>query len=243
VRRPRPLLAAIVAAVALAGCSPDNNAVEDGRRKPLKVAHALGETRVPYHGERPVALDPSALETALAVGVRPAGATVWPPGRRPPAYLRGAARGVDTVGTVSRPDLDAVTELEPDVIIASKRYQRRLYPRLERIAPTVMGGVPISQWKSDVRFHGEALGRSDRAEALLTDYDRRAARVRRALDRAGARSARLPGSLAGALSPAFAAGVMRDVGLRPRAVTVEGRYGGILAARALLRALARGAES
>jgi ABC-type Fe3+-citrate transport system substrate-binding protein len=38
------------------------------------------------------------------------------------------------------------------------------------------------QWKLNVRLVGEALGRTNDAEALLTDYDRRVAEVRRAVE-------------------------------------------------------------
>jgi ABC-type Fe3+-hydroxamate transport system substrate-binding protein len=234
------ILAVVLAALALGGCS-DDAGVSSKKPRPLKVAHALGETRVPFHSKRPVMLDPSALETSLALGLTARGSTAWSRDGRFPDYLPAAARRVTRLGRPERVDLKQVVALNPDVIIGNKLYhQASLYRRLKRIAPTVMGGIPLSGWKSDVRFHGESLGRTDAAEKLLIDYDRRAARVRRALARTHPRSVRLPRSLAAELSPDFLANVLQDVGVRTSTPRASGRNGGILAARRVLEALRRG---
>jgi iron-siderophore transport system substrate-binding protein len=235
------ILGVVLAALTLGGCS-DDGGVSAKKPRPLKVAHALGETRVPFHSERPLMLDPSALETSLALGLTARASTAWSRDGSFPDYLPGAARGVTRLGSPERVDIQEVVTLNPDVIIGNKLYpqQARLYRRLKRVAPTVMGGIPLSGWKSDLRFHGESLGRTDAAEALLTDYDRRVARVRRALRRTHTRSVRLPRSLAAELSPDFLANVLTDVGVRASTPRASGDNGGILAARQVLAALRRG---
>ena len=236
------LLAAL--ALALLGCSADgNSATTTGKRKPLKVQHAMGETRVPFRAARPATLEPSALETALAIGVRPV-ASATPSGRFP-AYLRARVRGVENLGEARDPDARRLPLLDPDVVIGNELYdaQRRLYARLAEEVPTVMSGIPISEWKADVRFFGEALGRGDDAERLLNDYDRRAARARRTVRSEGLTTRRaldaLPAPLARELSPDFLASVFRDVGLAAPATAGGGRAGGLLAARDVLDALSR----
>ena len=52
----------------------------------LKVAHAAGETRVPAQAERVVALSAGALDTALALGLKPKG-----PLRSPMAIFRATS--------------------------------------------------------------------------------------------------------------------------------------------------------
>jgi ABC-type Fe3+-hydroxamate transport system substrate-binding protein len=241
---PRALLAGL--ALLLAGCSlgEEEQPTDPLKRKPLKVQHALGETRVPFLSDRPVTLDPAALETALALGVTPLGSASFSTDGRFPAYLGDAVAGVKPLGPVGRPDVDAVRRIEPDVIIASQRYQRSLYDRLTEIAATVMGGVPLSEWKSDVRFFGEALGRSRGGERLLIDWDRRAARVRRAVAGSGLARVELAAALARALDPDFVASVLADVGLPGSAAArARGRGGGIIAARRVLRAIERSVRS
>jgi iron complex transport system substrate-binding protein len=239
----RALLALLV--VLLAGCSlgEEEQPSDPTKRKPLKVQHALGETRVPFLSDRPVTLDPAALETALALGVAPLGSASFSTDGRFPAYLGDAVAGVEPLGPVDRPDSDAVRRIDPDVIIGSERYQRRLYRRLTEIAPTVMSGVPLIEWKSDVRFFGEALGRSSGSERLLIDWDRRAARTRRAIAASRPASIELGPDLARALDPDLLASVLADVGLPSSAAKASGRGGGIIAARRVLLAIERSART
>jgi ABC-type Fe3+-hydroxamate transport system substrate-binding protein len=231
--------------LALAGCSlgDEEQPSDPTKRKPLKVQHALGETRVPFLSDRPVTLDPAALETALALGAAPLGSASFSTDGRFPTYLGDAVAGVEQLGPVDTPDVAHVQRLEPDVIIASERYQRPLYDRLSEIAATVMGGVPLSEWKSDVRFFGEALGRSRGGERLLIDWDRRVAHTRRVLADTRVERVELGPELARALDPDFVASVLRDVGLPPSAARPSGRGGGIIAARRVLLAVERSARS
>ena len=105
----------------------------------------------------------------------------------------------------------------------------------------MLGGVPLSEWKSDVRFFGEALGRSRGGERLLIDWDRRAARARRAVAGSAVRSVELGPELARSLDPGFVEDVLADVGLPPSAARASGRGGGIIAARRVLEAVERSA--
>lgn len=227
-------------ALGAGGCSIAEDPPSPTKRKPLKVAHAMGERRVPYLSERPATIDPAALEAALALRVRPAAASGPRRDGSAPAYL-GSLAGIELVGPPERVDLAALARIDPDVIIANKRPHARIFKRLDAIAPTVMSGVPLSEWKADLRFFGEALGRTDGAERLLIAYDSRVARVRDALAVAEPGQIRVPRSLTRELSPAFAGDVLEDVGLPVSAVAVSGRAGGIVSARRLLDALERSA--
>jgi iron complex transport system substrate-binding protein len=220
VRRPAlMLLAAFVAVVA--GCQESGFDERRETAKPLKVQHALGEAKVPGQAERPMTLTTDALDDTLALGVRPVRAAL--PGGRLPAYLRSRARGVEVVPEVTTLDLAAIEAAQPDLILGSAAAQRGLYNDLRQIAPTVMtekGGV---QWKLNARLHGEALGRTNDAERLLIDYDRRSTRLSRRL---GERVADTEASVVLVTPPevrmagleSFPGSVLGDLGLsRPRA--------------------------
>jgi iron complex transport system substrate-binding protein len=239
-----PVWLLILLLVPLAGCqlAEDEQPADPSKRKPLKVQHAMGERRVPFLADRPVTLDPSALEAALALGVTPAGSTSWLPGGRFPSYIPAReVEGVEPLGSPEDVDVAAVAALRPDVVIGNQAYQEGVHSELDELVPTVMSGVPISEWKSDLRFFGESLGRGTGAERLLLDYDRRVAHAREAVSHADGVSA--PRSLTRQLDPAFVRDVLDDLGLPPDAVEGGGRGGGILAARALIAAIERSAES
>jgi iron complex transport system substrate-binding protein len=124
------------------------------------------------------------------------------------------------VPEVTALDLAALEAAEPDLILGSAARQARLYNRLRQFAPTVMTDAGGVGWKLNVRLHGEALGRTNDAEALLIDYDRRAGRLRRKLGPRGRTTevsvvhvTRREVRLAGLES--FPGSVVGDLGLSP----------------------------
>jgi iron complex transport system substrate-binding protein len=185
VRGPTLILLAAIAATA-AGCQESGFDERKETAEPLKVQHALGETKVPGQAERPVTLTTAALDDSLALGVTPVRAAL--PRERVPAYLRSKASGVEVIGPVSGRDLGAIEAADPDVIVGSDAAQGRLYDDLRRVAPTVMlDGVGV-RWKLDLRLQGEALGRTNDAERLLIDYDRRSGRLEERLGKDAGRT-------------------------------------------------------
>lgn len=233
-------LVILLFALLLAGCSlTEDQPTDPDKRRPLKVQHARGETRVPYLSDRPVTTDPAALETALALGVKPLGSTSWQRDGRQPGYLRAQTAGVENLGFALAPNVAAISRLDPDVVIGNDLSQKRYYDRLEEIAPTVFSGVPLTQWKADVRFFGEALGRSDQGERLLIDWDRRVARVNRQLGSERPATITLPPDLRRSLDRAFVDSVIEQVGFQAGDALAIGNGGGIIAARRILDVVRR----
>jgi iron complex transport system substrate-binding protein len=243
---PRVLLPLLATLALLAlGCQESGFDENKETSKPLKVQHALGETKVPGQAQEPLTLTVDALDDTLALKIHPVRAAV--PHARPPAYLSEAGRGVSLMRPVTASDLAAVDAVHPDLILGSAERQGKLYEDLSRIAPTVMTDGGGGQWKLNLRLLGEALGRTNDAEQLLTDYDREAAEARRAIPgRPTVAVARMTADgLRYAPRDSFAGTILADAGVKqvrgPGAdLTVRGDVqvwwgaGGALAARAAL---------
>ena len=244
-----PLATALIALAALAGCSMTEKEKPESESS-LKLAHAAGRTRVPARAERVVALTPDALDTALALGVKPVGGATAPDGRFP-GYLGRRTAGIERTGTYPKPFLNAVEYVGPDLILGEKDLQGRLYRRLEAIASTVMAADHGHSWEVNTRLFGEAMGRTDQAERLLTRYDRLGERVRGRLDRLGDLEVSvvrvLPTGVRAAGARSFAGTVIGDAGLgRPRAQGAERdairpRAPGVLDGDVILLSVAPGA--
>ncbi len=149
------------------------------------VAHAMGETEVPGAPTRVVVLDSSFLDASIALGLPPIAATEGVAGSGLPAYLGDAAAGIELVGLTTEPNLEQIAALQPDLILGAKVRHEALYDQLSQIAPTVFSESSGTDWKSQVTLTGDALNRSTDAEALLAEFDERAASVGEEIGAAG----------------------------------------------------------
>ncbi|HEV2875581.1 MAG TPA: ABC transporter substrate-binding protein [Thermoleophilaceae bacterium] len=170
------LLLAAVGAFAL-GCQESGFDERKETARPLKVQHVKGESKVPGQAERVATLTLDTLDATLALGLRPVAAVV--PGDSLPGYLRRPAAGVETIRPLAAGELGALRKAKPDLIVGR---QAALFEGLSLIAPTVIVEPGSGRWKLNLRLMGEALGRTNDAEALLTDYDRRVAGARGAVE-------------------------------------------------------------
>lgn len=169
------LSASVCALLLLSGCAAAD-APADGDTAPETsgthdVEHARGTTAVPDDPQRVVTLEPLELDTAVAVGIEPVGAAVASNVTGAPAYLE--ADGVEPVGTVPEPDLEAIAALKPDLILGTEARHSELYEQLSAIAPTVFIETQADPWRDNALLIGEALGREDEVGDLLAAVDER----------------------------------------------------------------------
>ena len=231
------ILIAVALVGALTGCQESGFDESKETQRPLKVQDAMNPlegTKVPGKAERPATLTADTLGDAIALGVDPVVASDVPD------YMRVEAAGIRVVKDT---DIDGIRAATPDVILATKDGQGDEFSELSKIAPTIM--TDEDDWKLNLREHGEALGRTNDAEQLLTDWDNRLARVK---SRIGDRELSVhlsDGAKAGPVGKA----VLGDLGLssrtdgenvlRLRAGEEWTGAGGLLGARAVLEDVAR----
>ncbi|GAA2539402.1 ABC transporter substrate-binding protein [Pseudonocardia hydrocarbonoxydans] len=170
VRRPlTAVTAAVLITAAMAACGGPGAAPSpaDGTRT---VTHAMGTAEIAGTPERVVVLDTGELDTVLALGVTPAGAVAADATGTLQSYLGDRLDGVEQVGTIQQPDLEAIAALAPDLILTNKSRHEDIYDRLDAIAPTVMAERVGVAWRENVALAGEALGRVAEADAAMAEY-------------------------------------------------------------------------
>ena len=135
---------------------------------------AFGEVKLAGTPQRVVTLSENALDVALAVGVKPLGSVATRGGSDVSAYLKDKAGDIRIVGTARETNLESVFALQPDLILAAPELTRDQYQKLSLIAPTL---VPKSNsfddWRHNVEFYGQALGKRREAEAAIAAVDAR----------------------------------------------------------------------
>ena len=218
-------LALLAALVALAGCGGDDEG--GGGAEARTVEHAMGSTDVAGTPERVVVLDTGELDSAIALGVTPVGAVEAITGEGFPDYLAEAAEGVEIVGSIEQPDLEAIAALEPDLILSSKVRHEAIYDQLSEIAPTVVTEDVGVAWKENFPLHAEALGRAEEGERLTGEYEAQVAAFKEEM---GAELAETEVSVVRSvgdevrvyLNANFIGTVLKDLGLpRPAAQDVD----------------------
>ncbi|MEU2759490.1 iron-siderophore ABC transporter substrate-binding protein [Streptomyces sp. NPDC007027] len=186
--RPRALAAVsltTVAALTLAACGSsggsgsDSAPASDATRT---VKTAMGDVKVPKAPRRVVVLDTAELDSALTLGVKPVGATHADVASGFLNYLpKNQVAGIEDVGQMMTPNLEAIAGLKPDLILTSKIRHGDQYAELSRIAPTVMTESTGYPWKENFRVHAEALGKQAEAEMVTDGYADHVADVTKAL--------------------------------------------------------------
>jgi iron complex transport system substrate-binding protein len=145
------------------------------------VSHALGQAKIPLHPQRIVVLDGSfLLDPLLALGIKPVGAATCPYCIKSDT-LNQFVSDISLVGHWEQPSLEKILSLKPDLIVGHI-WQKQYYSLLSAIAPTVMidtdGGV---DFKESLNYLAEIFDRSDRAEAILAEYNERIQKFRQQL--------------------------------------------------------------
>jgi ABC-type Fe3+-citrate transport system substrate-binding protein len=159
-RRSVAVLALTVAAVALSGCggsssSPATGAAPNADRAAAAVGvssdvnddqcgkqtrtikHDLGTTTITGNPVRVVALEYSFVDALVSVGMAPVGiADDDKPDRIIPG-LRSKIPDYKSVGLRATPNIQVITALKPDLILAESGRHKAIYDQLSKIAPTV----------------------------------------------------------------------------------------------------------
>lgn len=150
----------------------------------VTVEHRYGSTPLTGTPERIVVLTDELAEIVVALGVRPVGVSSTRFGFAVGAKAVGAGHlapaldGATFVGG-SEPSLEAVTALEPDLIVAYAD-NRALYEQLRAVAPTLSFTLEeAGDWRGVMQTLAQATGRAEAAEAYLTRFDEQVAALRR----------------------------------------------------------------
>ncbi|WP_032919432.1 ABC transporter substrate-binding protein [Streptomyces rimosus] len=152
-----------------------------------RVRTAQGEVAVPNRPRRVVVLDTAELDSAITLGVTPVGATRSDVAGGFLDYLpKDKVAGIEDVGKIGAPNLEAVAALKPDLILTSKVRDGKRYEQLKAIAPTVMTETTGYPWKQNFATHADALGRIPQARQAVAAYEAHAKRVTAALGGAAA---------------------------------------------------------
>jgi iron complex transport system substrate-binding protein len=172
------------------GASSSGDRGADAGGFPVSIEHRYGTTTIEQVPERVVTVGLLEQDTLLALGIAPVGTTEWF-GEHPGAIFQWAEDELEALGAEppevvadsESVNVEAVAAQRPDLILAvHSDLTEENYERLSELAPTVAPpegyvdyGVP---WQELAGMVGQAVGKSDEADALVADVEGRFDEIR-----------------------------------------------------------------
>jgi iron complex transport system substrate-binding protein len=142
---------------------------------PRTVTHFKGETTIEAEPKKVAVLSTGQLDDLLSLGIVPTATTRADNAGLVPDYLADAfpkdkaqLADMTDAGTRQAPNLESLAAAKPDLILANDSLGD-LYPRLSKIAPTVITAGNGINWKRDLLLVGAAVGKGEAAEQLLDE--------------------------------------------------------------------------
>jgi len=174
----------VAAALVACAASPGNTAGQAtaGNGFPVTLTDANGQVTVPAAPVRVAALDESYVDAAIALETPVVAYTDYRAvAGGLPAYLgAGAAKYASSavsIGAITKPDLEKLVTLRPDLIVSAQVRHADIHSQLAAIAPTVFSVTTGPTWKQNIRLLATALGKTALGEQKIGAYEARAKRV------------------------------------------------------------------
>ncbi|KOG16232.1 MULTISPECIES: ABC transporter substrate-binding protein [Streptomyces] len=183
---------------------------------PRTLTHALGRTELKAAPKRVVVLDVGELDNVVSLGVQPVGYAPSEGDDGIPGYLKKDAGTPKSVGTINNLNLEAIANLQPDLILGSQLRAADKYDELSKIAPTVFSIRPGFTWKENYLLNAAALDRTAEAKEKLAAYETKAKRLGTDIgpDKPTVSMVRyLPGKIRLYAKASFIGTILEDVGL------------------------------
>lgn len=152
----------------------------------ISVTHAKGTAEVKTNPASVVVFDFGTLDTMDTIGVE---VTTALPKKNVPHYLQQYVTDkVTDAGSMKQPDLDAIKQLNPDLIVITGR-QSKSFDSLNAIAPTldlsINNKIYLDSFKKNALTIGQIFGKQSEVENGLAALDKKIADVRKKAEASG----------------------------------------------------------
>ncbi|OLT44094.1 hypothetical protein BJF85_20495 [Saccharomonospora sp. CUA-673] len=145
----------------------------------------MGETTVEERPQKVAALDSSYADAAASLETEVVAYTKYPSSDGLPDYLgedKQYLEGAKDVGALESPNVEALYDVQPDLIVSAKVRHEAIHSKLSNVAPTVFSESTGATWKDNIRLLAEALGKEDLAERKIGEYEERAKAIGDAIE-------------------------------------------------------------
>ncbi|WP_020617917.1 ABC transporter substrate-binding protein [Paenibacillus daejeonensis] len=155
-----------------------NNAAQTAQGNyPLTIQDLRGDFTLEQKLERIVVLDNKFADQLIAIDEKPIGSVTSAGSDTDfPEYLMDKLTDVKVLGTRDEPNMEAILEMNPDLIICTG-FQEQFYDQFSKIAPTLMLDFD-EDWRDTLVTMSKILEKEQEAQDLLTAYEQKTAQLK-----------------------------------------------------------------
>ncbi|WP_340372036.1 Fe(3+) dicitrate ABC transporter substrate-binding protein [Peribacillus sp. FSL E2-0218] len=162
----------------LSGCNTSQKTTEaekTAKNQDIKtVKHEMGETEIKHTPKKIVTLELSFVDSLNALGLEPIGIS---DDNKKEMITKLVGKEIDytSVGTREQPNLEVISSLQPDLIIADAERHKGIYKDLQQIAPTIILKSRESTYQENLdsfKTIAKAVNQEEAAEKRLTEHEK-----------------------------------------------------------------------
>ncbi|WP_309446292.1 ABC transporter substrate-binding protein [Peribacillus butanolivorans] len=167
----------------LTGCSTSQktteaekkqNSAETKNQEIRTIKHEMGETEIQNTPTKIVTLELSFVDSLNALGINPIGIS---DDNKKDMITKLVGKEIDytSVGTREQPNLEVISSLQPDLIIADAERHKGIYKDLQKIAPTVILKSRESTYQENLdsfKTIAKAVNKEEAAEKRLSEHEK-----------------------------------------------------------------------
>lgn len=165
----------------LSGCNnsqktteAEKTSAETSNQETRTIKHEMGETEIKNTPKKIVTLELSFVDSLNALGIKPIGISDDNK-KEMITKLVGQEMDYTSVGTREQPNLEVISSLQPDLIIADAERHKGIYKDLQQIAPTVVLKSRESTYQENLdsfKTIAKAVNKEDAAEKRLSEHEK-----------------------------------------------------------------------
>nr|WP_256719697.1 iron-siderophore ABC transporter substrate-binding protein [Paenibacillus glucanolyticus] len=147
---------------------------------PVTITHLKGEYTLEKKPEAIAVLDTKYVDQLIALEELPAGSvTAAGSDTDFPEYLSDRLGDVKVLGTRDEPNLEALLDLSPDLIVMTD-FQEGVYENVSKIAPTLVFDFD-EDWRVTLETMGKIMNKQAEAQAVQKAYDDKTSKLKEQL--------------------------------------------------------------
>nr|WP_047395306.1 Fe(3+) dicitrate ABC transporter substrate-binding protein [Exiguobacterium sp. ZWU0009] len=170
----------VLSILMLAACSSQ---AEQSNEKTRTITHEAGKTKVPEKPKKVVALEFSFVDALDELGITPVG--IAQENKTDVSGLLGKDIEFTEVGTRQQPNLEAISSLQPDLIIGDFNRHKGIYKQLQEIAPTIILKSRNATYEENIdsfKTIAEAVGKTKQMDDRLALHEERLQAAKKKVD-------------------------------------------------------------